>query len=437
MTKNFPGNIVGIIFFFLCICSCTDKRIEIGGVTNKMQLDSVMALFPVDSLSVDSLPYRTLAIGLRGNMSLFGVHVRSAEFILKKEEPEELSVKYAPSGCLSLLNAIEKEYGLGKFSEGVFTWDIDTRRFELHPMNVKRWSLGTIEPLHLSDTIGFNFTVTYAGNADNEITRLYKETPHRHASYNYSLNTSFFPGVRYNLYINGILLDKEYKYINEMLPQKGEQVLTVEFLPPFTHIREINASLKILIGEGEQVVLIRKEKPDGALKTTITRLVVDADIDKGGTKQSFAFDIPDLPYVLDYINGKDMRNINDIKPLVYAHYQRFKKTLETGKPEDFASLIHSLEKTYSLAYNKSEFDLQRRWSVIESVLDNNEGVDVMDIDALEIEFACEGRLARLVPKRKDGRENFAVKVYIPGNSPLDGAYYVYMDDNDKINFALR
>lgn len=429
--------IIGVLSFILCVSSCTKNTIEIGGITNKQQLDSIMALLPSDSVAVDSLPHRTLSVRMQGNLSLFGVPVRDVSFSLKKEDLEEMSVRYAPEGSLSLLNGVEAEYGLGKFSSGTFSWEVDTRQFELQPMDVKRWFSGNIPPINLNDTLGFNFTVTYAGDVDNKITNLYKELTPSPESYDYFVSTSFYSGINYNLYLNGFLIEDRYKRINNKLPQKGNQTLTIELLPPFDKIKEIDDYIKRLSGGGEQEISVYRMDENGANKVVLAKMFLDTDIARKGTKQTFTFNIPDLPYTLEYINGVDMQGITDIKTQIYAHYQKLKDAIETKNESEFIELMYPIEKIEALAFNKKKVDLQYRWELLESTLDDNEGVDLMDINDLEVEFTNEGRLARLVPKNNKDKGASGMIIYIRDDSPFDGAYYVYMDNTNTINFALR
>jgi len=429
-------HLLGLFFLILLGAGCSDSKLEIGNINNRQQLDSIMALLPADSIVIDSLPHRTLHIKIKGNLSLHGIPVREANFSLKKEELEEMEVRYATKGCLSLLNMEESLHGLGKYESGTFTWNTDLKEISL--MATDKWRYQTPEPLLLSDTLGFNYTVSYAGNVKNKITELYKEVPKNDKFYIYSVGVSFYTSIDYRLYLNGFQLGSSGDNVNHMLPLSGKQVLTVEFLPPFDRIREVNTYIKSLTAGGEQVIYVYKKNETGGSRIPVQKIVVDTDVDKKGAVQSYVFDIPDLPYSLDYVNGQDLRKVDDVKTLIYSYYTSFKEAIENRNTEKIIEMLYPMERFEALAFNSNASSLQYGWKYIDMMIDDNEGVDLMDINDLSVEYAGDGRLARLVPKRwKEDDSLVAAQVYLAGDSSRDIAYYVYLDKNNKLNFALR
>lgn len=430
---------LGLLALVFLSFGCSKDRVEIGGISNRQQLDSIIALFSSDSIEVDSFPHRALWIKLRGELSLHGIPIKSVEFDLKKEELKKMRVEFATDACLSLLNAEESLHGLGEYSSGSFTWNADFKEISLQPVYSGRWTYEAPEPLFLSDTLGFNYTVSFAGSARNKITELYKEQKPNDNFPIYSLETSFYSSINYKVYLNGCpVKNLSDDRINDLLPWAGNQEITVEFLPPFDKVRDADAYIKRLTGGGEQLVYIYKESNKGGDRTLVKQIVVDTDIDKKGVIQSYVVNMRDIPYYLDYMQGIDLRRVNNLKALIYSHYTSLKEVVESGNSAKLIEMIYPMERNEALAYNKDAIALQYRWAYMELMMDENEGVDLMNLADLEVEYAAGGRLARLVPKqRKEDETLLAAQVYMIGDSPRNIAYYVYMDKNNEINFALR
>lgn len=432
--------IIGIFTFILAFTACSGKRIELGGIENRSQLDSIMALLPADSIQVDSLAYRQLYIKLNGDFSLFGTPINSVVFKLKKEELSEMEANYISSGVLSLLNNIEADNGLGQYESSAFHWKIGRRNIILEPRNMNSWGWGRIEPIHLHDSLGFNYMVTYDRNVDNKITRLYKDVPSNEKFSLYSLSESFYTGLKTRMYINGVELDPDLdmEYINTILPQKEGNMLTVEIIPPYDRIREIDKRVKELTSGGEQTIVLKRKIDGKDKKERIKEFVLATDIDKHGTTQHFMFDALDLPYTLDYVNGVNLQSVDNLKEKIYKYYQDYKNALETNNTGKVMDLIYPVIKNDAIALNYNKSDSRAAWEDIEGMIENNEGVELLPIDDLEIEFACKGLLARLVPKVKgeDGAA-FSMVLYRGDGALMDIAYYVYIDKSNNINFGLE
>lgn len=428
--------IINTIIFIVVLTACSGKRIELGEIENRSQLDSIMTFLSSDSIRIDSLPQRQLYVKLNGKFSLFGIPVNSVVFKLKKEELEEMKVSYIPSGVLSLLNNIEAKNGLGKYESFSFYWKVGLRNIVLEPRDLNSWGFGHTEPVHLHDSLGFNYMVTYDRNIDNKITRLYKDIPLNKKFSLYSLSESFYTGLKTRMYINGVELDPDMEYINTVLPRKEENILTVEIIPPYDRIREIDKRIKELSSGGQQTIIL-KRKIDGKNRSeSIKEFVLATDIDRYGTTQHFMFDAPDLPYTLNYVNGINLQSVDNLKAKIYNHYQDYKNALEAKNTEKVMDLIYPVIKNDAMALNYNKTDSQAAWEDIERMIENNEGVELLPIDDLEVEFACKGQLARLVPKLKGKEETaFSMVLYRGDGILMNIAYYVYIDKSNNINFG--
>ena len=452
MQKTIIG-IFLVLVLSLVITGCSEKRIEIGKIETRAQLDSIISLMSSDSVRIDSFPDRTLRMRLKGKFSLYGVPVdEEVNFRLIKEELSEMSVWSVPSGGLSALNSIEREHGLGAYKSQSYKWAAGIRNMELK-INPEEGSLFDFllpkqNKQNTSETLGFTYRVDYAPNVQNKITDIHKELEtERFVGYN--IMTFFSYRLNARLYVNDILIADAGEAINTSLNpflfQRGRQTLIAELVPPYDKLKELDSYVKGLTGGGEQIVKITQENVYNGKKSEDITFYIETDINRYGKVQAFEFDIPDLSYEQLFANAVDLRSAEGLKPAIYEKYEKLKEAFETRNTDKIIDLLYSPFKNEAMSHNWDFAGMQEEWALIERMIDDNEGADLLPIDDVDIKFVANGRLAKLVPKQGKGIEWESEKgnslsaflLYVTYLYPKDLALYVYMDHTENINFALK
>lgn len=421
-----------ILLLFLLIlptmCSCSDRKIEIGQIERRTQLDSIIGLLSPDSVRIDSLINRTLNISLTGNFTAFGTPVHQVSFKLINEELDEMNIYSFPKGALSLLNNIENTYGLATYGDTQFSWELPNRDIYLQAESGQFFK--KVQPLHMNDSLGGKLSVTFYSFEQNKITDIAKEYKPKENFMEYKIFASLYSSLKYKLWLNDFPIIDEDMRLNKMIPIKGKQTITIEFSPS-EELQEVKNM--IAQNRGSMSIDILEYSANKQKKTS---LAITEDMLVAGKKNILTPDLLEIPYILDYVDGKDLRTIDGLKEKIYAYYKSLHDAYTNGNKMKLIELRYPLEKQSAMALNRSEKDLQALWRFEKSVLADNEGFDLMPIENLKIEFAYNGKLARLIPINPQ-KDQFALTAYIPDLEPYSMAYYVYLDKTNQLNFAIE